>query len=87
MIKKKLNSVLLQHLLELFNIQIHHVYTAESGMCLAPLLTMIKDYQYRGLMLWLFVGPTGVYLLDFFSSGIQFFTVESLSLLYLLFIS
>ena len=24
-------------------------------------------------MLWLFVGPTGVYLLDFFSSGIQFY--------------
>ena len=23
-------------------------------------------------MLWLFVGPTGVYLLDFFFSGIQF---------------
>ena len=33
------------------------------------------------LMLWLFVGPTGVYLLDFFCSGIQFVTVESLSLL------
>ena len=29
------------------------------------------------------VRPTGVYLLDFFCSGIQFFcTVESLSLLY-----
>ena len=24
-------------------------------------------------MLWLFVGPTGVYLLDFFCSGIQFY--------------
>ena len=24
-------------------------------------------------MLWLFVGPTGVYLLDFFFSGIQFY--------------
>ena len=36
-------------------------------------------------MLWLFVGPTGVDLLDFFCSGIQvFFTVESLSMLYLL---
>ena len=23
-------------------------------------------------MLWLFVGPTGVYLLDFFCSGIKF---------------
>ena len=38
-------------------------------------------------MLWLFVGPTGVYLLDFFCSGSSvLFTVESLSLLYLLFI-
>ena len=26
----------------------------------------------RLMMLWLFVGPTGVYLLDFFCSGIQF---------------
>ena len=26
----------------------------------------------RGLMLWLFVRPTRVYLLDFFCSGIQF---------------
>ena len=35
-------------------------------------------------MLWLFVGPTGVYLLDFFCSGIQFYyIVESLSLLHL----
>ena len=33
-------------------------------------------------MLWLFVRPTGVYLLDFFCSGIRF-TVESLSLIYL----
>ena len=30
-------------------------------------------------MLWLFVGPTGVYLLDFFCSGIQF-VVSSVSL-------
>ena len=40
-------------------------------------------------MLWLFVGPTGVYLLDFFCSGIQgFFLLLSpylcfISLLYL----
>ena len=36
------------------------------------------------------VGPTGVYLMDFFCSGILFsllFTIESLSLLYLFFIS
>ena len=33
-------------------------------------------------MLWLFVGPTRVYLLDLFCSGIQFNTVESLSLLW-----
>ena len=39
-------------------------------------------------MLWLFVGPTAVYLLDFFCSGIQFYLLLSLyicliSLLYL----
>ena len=39
-------------------------------------------------MLWLFVGPTGVYLLNFFSSGIQFYLLLShylffISLLYL----
>ena len=39
-------------------------------------------------MLWLFVRPTGVYLLDFFCSGIQFYLLLSaylslISLLYL----
>ena len=39
-------------------------------------------------MLWLFVGPTGVYLLDFFCSDIQFYLLLStylcfISLLYL----
>ena len=39
-------------------------------------------------MLWLFVGPTGVYQLDFFCSGIQFYLLLSpylcfISLLYL----
>ena len=39
-------------------------------------------------MLWLFVGPTGVYLLDFSCSGIQFYLLLSpylcfISLLYL----
>ena len=39
-------------------------------------------------MLWLFVGPTGVYLLDFFCFGIQFNLLLSpypciISLLYL----
>ena len=39
-------------------------------------------------MLWLFVGPTGVYLLDFFCSSIQFYLLLSpylcfISLLYL----
>ena len=31
-----------------------------------------KRFIKLGLMLWLFVRPTGVYLLDFFCSGIQF---------------
>ena len=35
-------------------------------------------------MLWLFVGPTGVYLLDLFCSGILFYLLLSL---YLCFIS
>ena len=35
-------------------------------------------------MLWLFVGPTGVYLLDFLLWYSVLFTVESISLLYLL---
>ena len=30
-------------------------------------------------MLWLFVRPTGVYLLDFFCSGIQFYLLLSTS--------
>ena len=39
-------------------------------------------------MLWLFVGPTGVYLLDFFCSGVQFYLLlrpylSFISLLYL----
>ena len=39
-------------------------------------------------MLWLFVGPTGVFLLDFFCSGIQFYLLLSpnlcfISLIYL----
>ena len=39
-------------------------------------------------MLWLFVGPTGIYLLHFFCSGIQFYLLLSpylcfISLLYL----
>ena len=42
----------------------------------------------RGLMLWLFVGPTGIYLYDFFLSGIQFYLLLRpylcfISLLYL----
>ena len=38
-------------------------------------------------MLWLFVGPMGVYLLDFLLLYSVLFTVESLSLPYLLVIS
>ena len=39
-------------------------------------------------MLWLFVEPTGIYLLDFFYSGIQFYLLLSpylcfISMLYL----
>ena len=47
-----------------------------------------KEESIRGLIRWLFVGPTGVYLLDFFCTGIQFYLLLSpylcfISLLYL----
>ena len=37
-------------------------------------------------MLWLFVGPTGVYLLDFSCSGIQFYLLLSTYLCFISFI-
>ena len=51
-------------------------------------LFIIRKRHSRGLMLWLFVRPTGVYLLDFLCSGIQFYLLLSpylcfISLLYI----
>ena len=43
-----------------------------SDSMMVPTWRLIYWWDGRGLMLWLFVGPTGVYLLDFFCSGIQF---------------
>ena len=37
-------------------------------------------------MVWLFVRPTGVYLLDFFCSGIQFYLLLSAYLCYVSFL-
>ena len=37
-------------------------------------------------MLWLFVGPTGVYMLDFFCSGIQFYLLLSPNLCFISFL-
>ena len=37
-------------------------------------------------MLWLFVGPNGVYLLDFFCSGIQFYLLLSPYLCFIFFL-
>ena len=37
-------------------------------------------------MLWLFVGPTRVYLLDFFCSGIQFYLLLSPCLCFISFL-
>ena len=47
-----------------------------------------KAIKVKSMMLWLFVGPTGAYLLDFFCSSIQFNLLLSpypcfISLLYL----
>ena len=52
------------------------------------ILLLYSEVAFRGLMLWLFVRPTGVYLLDFFCSGIQFYLLLGpylcfISLLYL----
>ena len=49
---------------------------------------LTQDINRKVTNLWLFVGPTGVYLLDFFCSGIQFNLLLSpfpcfISLLYL----
>ena len=54
-----------------------------SDSIMIPILRLIYWWDGRGLMLWLFVGPTRVYLLDFFCSGIQFYLLS----LYLCFIS
>ena len=43
-----------------------------SDSMMVPTWRLIYWWDGRGLMLWLFVGPTGVYLLDFFWSGILF---------------
>ena len=56
-----------------------------SGYEMLVLEIFLKCSQ---VMLWLIVGPTGVYLLDFFCSGIQFDLLLSpyrcfISLLYL----
>ena len=59
-----------------------------SDSMMVPTERLIYWWDGRGLMLWLFVGPTGVYLLDFFCSSIQFNLLLSpypcfISLLYL----
>ena len=61
-------------------------WTSDSLM--VPTLRLIYRWDGTGLMLWSFVRPTGVYLLDFFCSGIQFYLLLSpylcfISLLYL----
>ena len=59
-----------------------------SDSLTVPTERLIYWWDDRGLILWLFVGPTGVYLLGFFCSGIQFYFWLSpylcfISLLYL----
>ena len=60
--------------------------TSDSRM--VPTSRLIYWWDGRGLMLWLSVGPTGVYLLYIFCSGVQFYLLLSpylcfISLLYL----
>ena len=59
-----------------------------SDSMMVPTKRLIYWWDGRGLMLWLFVGPTRVYLLDLFCPGIQFYLLLSpylcfISLLYL----
>ena len=49
--------------------------TSDSMTVLTSIL--IYWWDSRSLMLWLFVGPTGIYLLDFFSCSIQFYLLLS----------
>ena len=55
-----------------------------SDSMTVPTYRLIYRSDGRGLMLWLLIGPTRVYLLDFFCSGIQFYLLLSS---YLCFIS
>ena len=48
-----------------------------SDSMMVPTSRLIYWWDGRGLMLWLFVRPTRVYLLDFFCSGIQFYLLLS----------
>ena len=74
----------------LLNMLIAFVNIADPDQTPHNIHCLLTEYsiKHRGLMLWLFVGPTGVYLLDFFCSGIQFNLLLSpypcfISLLYL----
>ena len=42
-----------------------------------PTWGLVCWWDGRGLVLWLFIGPTGVHLLDFFCSGVQFYLLMS----------
>ena len=71
-----------------FTSQSTNVQLSWDGSSFVELVLSKDKSDKRGLMLWLFVGPTGVYLLDFFCSGIQFNLLLSpypcfISLLYL----
>ena len=65
-----------------------HAGGSDLGLCGGSDLGVYLLVGWWGLVLWLFVGPTGVYLLDFFCSGIQFYLLLRpylcfISLLYL----
>ena len=57
-------------------------------VCVFGLQTLMAYIFMRwyGLMLLLFVGPTGVYLLDFFCSGIQLYLLLSPYLCFIFFL-
>ena len=50
---------------------------SDFGLCDVSDLGACLLVRWWGLVLWLFVGPTRVYLLDFFCSGVQFYLLLS----------
>ena len=73
--------------LSFVTLSLSHWYPGSGVVLIVPIPDLCTlTYYGRGLMLWLFVRPTGVYLLDFFCSGIQFCLLLSPNLCFVSFL-